>query len=465
MKSTLQKFPVLLLAFAVVAILIFVNQKYTSSLLYEIKRGNELTIITRNSPTTYYIGPNGPTGFEYELAKQFAEFLGVELNIVVKNEFHQILPSIVNNEAHIGAAGITHTKQREAYVSFGPEYAKVISQIAYKSGQKKPKSIVDLNGKHIAVVKGSSHAQMLLDHKEFFPDLEWKEYPDLTSEELMLLTTESLIDYTIADSNELAVTRRYYPKLRVGFDLGPEQSLAWALKKSEDNSLQKAVNTFFTKAENDGTLTKLREKYFGHVNDITPVDSHTFLKHVRERLPKYENLFREAAIAFDQDWRFLAAVSYQESLWNSNAVSPTGVKGLMMLTRDTANDLKINDRVDPYKSVNGGAEYFLTMHKKVPARIGEPDRTWMALAAYNVGFGHLEDARILTQTAGDNPDLWMEVRKYLPLLSNKKWYEKTRHGYARGKEPVVYVQNIRNYFDLLVWLENKGELHEMVAQN
>jgi membrane-bound lytic murein transglycosylase F len=445
--------------------LIAVNKNHSSSLLHEIKSENKLTIITRNSPTTYYIGPNGPTGFEYELAQQFATYLGVDLDVVVKSEFHQILPSVVKGDAHIGAAGITHTKQREAYVSFGPEYTKVSSQFAYRSGQKKPESIVDLYGKRIAVVKGSSHAQMLLDHKEFFPDLEWKEYPDLTSEELMLLTSDSLIDYTIADSNELAVTRRYYPNLRVGFNLGPEQPLAWALKKSDDDSLQKAVNKFFTVIEHDGTLSHLREKYFGHVNDLTPIDSHTFLKHVRERLPKYENLFKEAAIEHNQDWRFIAAVSYQESLWDSKAVSPTGVKGLMMLTRDTASDLNISDRVDPHKSINGGTKYFLTMHEKIPARITEPDRTWMALAAYNVGFGHLEDARILTQNAGKNPDLWMDVRKHLPLLSNKKWYEKTRHGYARGKEPVVYVRNIRNYFDLLVWLENKGELYEMVAQN
>lgn len=465
MKSTLHKIEVFILAVVVLAILYFVNQQYSSSLLHEIKSSNTLNVITRNSPTTYYIGPNGPTGFEYELAKQFADYLGVELKIVVQNEFHQILPNIVNATAHIGAAGITHTKQREAYVDFGPEYTKVVSQVAFKSGEKKPKNIVDLQGKRVAVVKGSSHAQILLDHKEFFPELEWKEYPDLTSEELMLLTSDNLIDFTIADSNELAITRRYFPKLRVAFNLGPEQPLAWALKKSEDNSLRKAVNKFFAKVERDGTLALLREKYFGHVNSISPIDSHTFLKHVRERLPKYENLFKEAAIEYEQDWRFLAAVSYQESLWNSNAVSPTGVKGLMMLTRGTAKDLKINNRVDPTKSVNGGTEYFLMMHDKIPSRIVEPDRTWMALAAYNVGFGHLEDARILTQNAGDNPDLWMEVRKYLPLLSNKKWYEKTRHGYARGKEPVVYVRNIRNYFDLLVWLENKGELYDMVAQN
>jgi membrane-bound lytic murein transglycosylase F len=280
----------------------------------------------------------------------------------------------------------------------------------------------------------------------------------------MLLTSDSLIDYTIADSNEFSVTRRYYPKLNVGFDLGQEQPLAWALKKTKDNSLQKAVNKFFAKAENDGSLTLLREKYFGHVKGITPVDSHTFLKHVRERLPKFESLFKQAAVEYEQDWRFLAAVSYQESLWNSEAVSPTGVKGLMMLTRDAAKQLKIKNRDDPHKSVLGGTEYFLSMHDKIPERIQEPDRTWLALAAYNIGFGHLEDARILTQNAGEDPDLWMNVRKYLPLLSNKKWYKYTRHGYARGKEPVVYVQNIRNYFDLLVWLENKGELYELYVQ-
>ncbi|MEM7402011.1 MAG: membrane-bound lytic murein transglycosylase MltF [Pseudomonadota bacterium] len=465
MNSKLQKLLIGLIGISVIVVLVVANKQFSSSLLHEIKLANSLKVITRNSPTTYYIGPDGPTGFEYELAKQFADYLGVELNIVVQNEFHRILPSIVSGDAHIGAAGITYTEQREAYVDFGPEYTKVVSQLAYRSGRPKPKTIEDLQGTRVAVLQGSTHAQTLQDHKEFFPKLEWKEYADLTSEDLMLLTSDRLIDYTIADSNELAVTRRYFPNLRVAFDLGPEQSLAWALQQSEDDSLRKAVNKFFGQIEKNGTLTHLKEKYFGHVNKLSPIDSHTFLKHVRERLPKYENLFREAAIEYDQDWRFLAAVSYQESLWNSKAVSPTGVKGLMMLTRDTAKQLKIADRVDPHMSVLGGTEYFLSMHSKIPERISEPDRTWMALAAYNIGFGHLEDARILTQNAGDDPDLWMDVRKYLPLLSNKKWYEKTRFGYARGREPVVYVQNIRNYFDLLVWLENKGELQSLYAQN
>ncbi len=465
MKSLLHKLEVFSLALIVLGVLIFAHHQHSTSLLEQIKKDNELIVVTRNSPTTYFIGHDGPTGFEYELVQKFADYLGVNLNIIVQNEFHEILPDIVNGEAHIGAAGITHTRSRETYVDFGPSYYEVSQQLVFKSGTKKPKTVADITGKRVAVVQGSTHAQTLVDHQEFFPNITWREYPDLTPDELIHLVNENLIDFTIADSNELAVNRRYYPKLRTAFDIGKKQPLAWAFQKSKDNSLQNAATKFFAQIENDGTLVQLKEKYFGHIYDITQVDSHTFIKHVKERLPKYENLFKEAAIEYDLDWRLLAAVSYQESLWNAKAVSPTGVKGLMMLTKNTAKQLKLKNRVDPEMSVYGGTEYYLSMKDKIPERIAEPDRTWFALAAYNVGFGHLEDARILTQHSGDNPDLWLDVRKYLPLLSKKKWYQFTRFGYARGYEPVTYVQNIRNYFDLLVWLENKGELQILLAHS
>jgi len=219
----------------------------------------------------------------------------------------------------------------------------------------------------------------------------------------------------------------------------------------------------FQKSEN--ASFSLLQQIKHEVNGISPADSHTFIEHINTRLSEHKNVFKKVALKYGMDWRFLAAISYQESLWNANAVSPTGVRGLMMLTRKTAKQLNIENRIDPLNSVLGGAEYYLKMHKKIPARIAELDRTWFALAAYNIGFGHLEDARILTQRAGGNPDLWLDVRKHLPLLSKKEWYEKTRFGYARGQEPVVYVRNIRNYFDLLVWLENKGELYDMLAEN
>jgi membrane-bound lytic murein transglycosylase F len=180
------------------------------------------------------------------------------------------------------------------------------------------------------------------------------------------------------------------------------------------------------------------------------------MQHIEQRLPRYQAWFEKAGKDSGIDWRLLAAIGYQESHWNPKAVSPTGVRGLMMLTQDTMKQLGIDkSRHDPQASIEGGARYIRRVKKRLPKRIKNPDRTWMALAAYNIGFGHLEDARILTQDDGADPDKWIDVKKYLPRLSQKKWYKKARHGYARGQEPVRYVENIRSYYDILVWVTER----------
>ena len=139
-------------------------------------------------------------------------------------------------------------------------------------------------------------------------------------------------------------------------------------------------------------------------------------------------------------------------------MSPTGVRGIMMLTQATASELGIENREDPASSIRGGARFFATLKDRLEPEIPEPDRTWMALAAYNVGYGHLQDARtIVTMQSGD-PNRWVDVRAALPLLAQKKWYQRVPYGYARGWEPVSYVENIRNYRDILRWLEaREGE--------
>jgi membrane-bound lytic murein transglycosylase F len=179
------------------------------------------------------------------------------------------------------------------------------------------------------------------------------------------------------------------------------------------------------------------------------------------RLPLYKEMFREAAGEIGMDWRLLAAIGYQESHWNPAAVSPTGVKGIMMLTQDTAGMMGVQDRENARESIFGGARYLMRVKDKVPERIPEPDRTWFTLAAYNIGFGHLEDARIITETLGGNPDDWSEVRANLPLLTQKKWYSRVKRGYARGWAPVHYVDNIRSYYEALMWLMS-GELTDPI---
>lgn len=208
-----------------------------------------------------------------------------------------------------------------------------------------------------------------------------------------------------------------------------------------------------------GELAHLIKRHYHHASKYQYTSTNTYLSKVRSRLPRYQPMFEKAAMANKLDWRLVASVAYQESLWNPHAVSPTGVRGIMMLTTRTAKQLGISDRTVPEESINGGARYLRKMVDKVGSEYGlkEPEQTWFALAAYNVGFGHVTDARMLTKLRGGNPDKWTDVKETLPLLRQRKWYRKTRFGYARGSEPVKYVESIRSYYDILNWYLDNGK--------
>ncbi len=183
--------------------------------------------------------------------------------------------------------------------------------------------------------------------------------------------------------------------------------------------------------------------------ELPPYEVSTFLKHVETRLPYYREDFEQAGKRTGIPWVLLAAMAYQESKWDRHAKSPTGVRGLMMLTRSTASDLGITNRLDPQKSISGGARYLSYLHKRVPSTIRMPDRMFVALAAYNVGMGHVKDARILARRFGKNSNRWEDLKAMLPLLSKKRYYQTLPHRYARGWEPVQYVERIRKYHKIL----------------
>ncbi|MEW8028577.1 MAG: membrane-bound lytic murein transglycosylase MltF [Candidatus Thiodiazotropha sp.] len=434
-------------------------------LVERIKASGELIVATRNSGTTFYEGSEGLTGFEYELVQLFSQELGVKAHFIIPKHFDDLLPTVINGSAHLAAAGLTVTPEREAEIRFGPSYQEITQQVVYRVGEKRPRKVEDLIGKNLHVLAGSSHEEELLRLKEeTHPELEWVSHTDLESAELMQMVQENKIDFTIADSNEFAVTRRFMPYLKVGFDLTAPQPLAWAMAHAEDASLFEAMVAFFNRIREDGTLAQLIERHYGHIGRLNFVELRTFVKHINDRLPKYQNYFEEAAKETGIDWRMLAAIGYQESHWNPKAKSPTGVRGIMMLTQATAKQMKIESRLDPEQSIIGGANYLRFIEKLLPERISEPDRLWLTLAGYNVGFGHLEDARILTEHLGDDPDKWADVKKHLPKLSLKKWYTSLKRGYARGKEPVNYVDNIRAYYELLKWQLRQMELARQADQ-
>ncbi|MCZ6762827.1 MAG: membrane-bound lytic murein transglycosylase MltF [Gammaproteobacteria bacterium] len=421
------------------------------SLVEQIKTLGELRVITRNSPTTYYIGHEGPIGPEYDLVSRFAEELGVELRINVDEELQSLIPGVKSGRAHIAAAGLTITADRLGDVAFGPSYDDISEFLVYRVNTRRPREPKDLIGKSIEVIKGSAHADTLHQLRQRYPDLAWIETPNVTGEELIYQVAQGKIDYTIADSSEFNVSQKFHPEVRVAFQLRKNLPLAWALPRDSPD-LHDSVQRFFAGIRKNGELERILEKYYGNVGNFDYVGTRAFLRHIETRLPQFRTSFQQAAADSGMDWRLLAAVGYQESHWNPKAVSPTGVRGIMMLTQLTARQLGIRNRIDPVQSISGGSRYIREMMSRIPERIPEPDRTWLALAAYNVGWGHVEDARIITEIRGLNPDSWVDVRSSLPLLTQKKWYSRVRRGYARGWEPVHYVDNIRSYYDVLLWL-------------
>ncbi len=422
------------------------------TLLEQVLERGELVVATRSSPTTYYVDANGPAGPEHDLARMFADHLGVDLRLIEPDHFSEILPLVIRREAHLAAAGLSVTRDREQSVRFGPAYQEVTQQLVYRNGQPAPRTVQDLVGAApIEVIAGSSHAEQLRRLAVEYPGIAWRENDSDAIGDLLSRVWRRELPYTIADSNEVSLNQRYFPELRTAFDLTDPERLAWAFAKGKDDSLLQAAREFFALIEADGRLEQVLERYYGHAREFDYVGVRRFLRHVEQRLPAYLATFQEAADRYGIDWRLLAAVGYQESHWNPRAISPTGVRGIMMLTRTTAADLGIHNRIDPVNSIRGGARYLRQIERRLPDDIPDPDRTWFTLAAYNIGPGHLHDARELTRQRGGDPDRWMDVMDSLPLLMQPEWHRQTRFGYARGTEAVNYVQNIRGFYDILVW--------------
>jgi len=427
------------------------------SILEQVLETGELRVVTRDSPTSYTIGPNGPSGPEYDLVQAFADELGVTLVMEPVDSISEILPKLLSGEAHMAAAGLSVTDDRRRFLSFGHPYKSVDVHLIYKLGTGKPRSIEDILDRSIEVVASSSHVDLLASLREAYPTLSWTENADIGLADLLAKVANDEIDLTVADSPDFNIQRHFYPDLRVALDLEIGDRLAWAFPKDVADSLLARSDEFLINADRSGMLARVQDRYFGHTRKFDYVGTRNFIRHYENRLPRYRAMFEQAGLEWGVDWRLLAAIGYQESHWRSQAVSPTGVRGIMMLTQDTADYLSIDDRLDPESSIFGGARYYARQTERVADTVGEPDRMYMALAAYNVGFNHVKDARMIVEWDGGNPDSWLDIRKALPLLAQRKWYSRVPYGYARGWEPVLYVNNIRSYYNILKWLTANEE--------
>lgn len=436
---------------------VFSNHIFKRNNLEKIIAKNQINFITRIGPTTYYQNKGVPAGFEYELMSDFSDYIGVQLNIITEESVDKMMANMNTGAADI-AVGYTATENKKKKLKFGYPYNRIDQVVIYNSDIKsKPKNITDIIPGTIEIIKSSNHEEVLTSLKALNPKLKWISLDNINSDELIELINEGLIDYTVLNSNEYEVYSQFYPNIKVAFKITSSEPVAWALSKYDDGSLYNKLKEFFEHSVSSNKMNILFEKHFGHHNTFSFVGSKQFLRDIVLVLPKYEQTFREAARINNLDWRLLASVAYQESRWRKDAVSYTGVRGLMMLTKNTADYLGVKNRVDPIQSIQGGAKYINQLLKRLPEKVVEPDRTWFALAAYNLGLGHVNDAFILGRNQNKNPYNWLDMKPILLQLSKSQYYKTTKYGYARGWEALKYVQNIRQYYDILVFLDSKDE--------
>ena len=435
--------PVLLLALLTMPLLMSCKGK---DALDRIERSGEITLLTRNNAHCYYTYRDNPMGFEYDLAKAFTKYLGVRLKVVTTS-WEGLLESLDSGEGDFVGASLSITPSRIQIVDFSDKYMDVQQQVILHKYDYEIKEIEDLAGKTVYVRRGTSYEDRLNELRDEGLDVNIKLVEDMPTEELIRMVSEKEIEVTVADSNIAMLNRRYYPDTKIGFPIEDIQTLGWAVRKGEKGLLKK-INAFFKKIKKDGTFAKIYEKYYANVDIFDYMDLKKYHKRLDTRLPEYREIIRKAAMKHGFDWRLIAAVVYQESHFDPDARSYTGVEGIMQLTKDTAEELGVKDRLDPRQSITGGVRYLKKLYKKYEDA-KDPDRLLITLASYNIGRGHVLDSQRIARRKGLDPNSWSSLEQTLPLLRYPAYYKKSRYGYCRGTEPVRYVNRILTYYDIL----------------
>ncbi|HEY8856964.1 MAG TPA: membrane-bound lytic murein transglycosylase MltF [Rugosibacter sp.] len=440
------------------------TQFETSKPLPSPEKMGELVIAIREAPGFYQQEGATISGFEYDLCNLFAASLGVKARFVITKDFNQINSLLTMHKVHMAAS----LPVGRTDFQFSQPIRSVGQWIVSHDDALGPDDIAELSGKTVAVVAGSPLAISLraLDEK-FRPTV--IEIPGINEINLLAQVAERKIPLAAVDDINFDLASNFYPELNARLRLPGITDLRWAFfddqitpaanamhKQTDDQaqnssplSLRVRADAFIKRARADGTLARLNDRYFGHIKRINSIGITQFIEDTHTLLPALRRHFYAAQNLTGIDWRLLAALSYHESHWNPLATSPTNVRGIMMLTEDTADYLGVGNRLDPASSIRGGARYLAELSDQLPDSVKPPDRLWLALAAYNLGMGHLRGALAIAKNMHRDPNSWYEMKKVLPLLSRPEVYDHLKSGPARGGEAVILVENIRTYYNIL----------------
>lgn len=430
----------------------------------------ELVVGTRATPTSFMrentSDENGKTiilesGFDHDLVNAFATTLGKKVQFVVAEDEQALHRLLERGEIHMAAAWLTRRfieaptsrdltgadDEQKVGVSLliaSRPYAQDALVLVQSADSIPLTRLSQLHNQEVHTLQANSYEPWLksLARQNVVP--QQSEHPGWSESDLLQSVSKNEIQRAVVPGAAFRITINFISGIDSTLDISPQEDIVWAFPKRHGEALALQANQFLISAEKDGTLRQLRDRYFGAVNRLQEADRRVFLTKVRTRLPQFLAQFKRAQVTSGYDWRLLAALAYQESKWEAGAISKTGVRGLMMLTGDTADRLGVRNRLDPYESIMGGARYLDLLRDEIPSSVPEPDRTWMAIASYNVGPNQIDAARSLAKSMNLNPDSWVDIKKALPQLGQ------TRSGIKiRGGEAVVTAENVRMYYAIL----------------
>lgn len=432
--------------------------------LDKIKERGTLRALVDNSSTSYFIYKGQLMGYEYELLSLLAKEMGVTLEVILTPSIDDAFEKLNSGEGDIIAFTLTVTKERKKRVAFTNSHYTTRQVLV----QKKPmgwrnkklheieaaliRNQVDLIGKEVHVRKSSSYADRLHNlSEEIGGDIIILEDEKDVETELMIKKVQSgEIAYTISDEDIALVNAAYYPDIDIKTPISFPQQIAWAVRKNAPELL-KHINEWQAALKTTPTYNVIYRKYYKNPRASKSRLTGDFSSLSDGKLSPYDDLIKAAADSVGMDWRLLASQIYQESTFNPSAKSWAGAIGLMQLIPETGARFGANDLTDPNQSINAGIKYMKYLDRLWEKTIdNERERIKFVLASYNVGLGHIVDARELAKKYGADPTKWEgNVATYLQNKSKPKFFKDrvVKSGYCRCEEPINYVQEVLTRYD------------------
>jgi membrane-bound lytic murein transglycosylase F len=402
-------------------------------------------------PVIHFYDGSPTEGLTRELAEKLANQLNVPLTILLAQDYKELEELALAGKVHIAAylqRGVTNEQLRYA----SPIGSRTLWLVQMEDADRSVKTLQDLHGLEIFTPIASAAAVAITAlAPKVVPALVQVRYQD--EMDLFAEMAQGRIRYAAVDELYLQYASQRYPDLQPVLQIPGQRVFAWAVHSQAGEPLLTKLNQLIATMQKDGRWAALRDRYIGYLRRIDAQQAQAFINDVQTTLPRYKQYFYKAQEETGIDWRKLAALAYQESKWDPLATSPTGVRGMMMLTEATASDAGVQDRLSAEQSILGGARYLSRIVSALPDTTQHPDRLWLGLAAYNVGPGHVQSGRRLALQLKKNPDSWFDMKKVMPLLANPRYYSRFKTGRCRGGQAVILVENVRSYYGILANME------------